>query len=482
MKTSNGILVLMLSLGFVEIGHAQNGLPPMPVETVPVQPQQSPPAGNGATSPAPSTKGVEVLARGPVHESFAAPATDPVPSKLVDKQPPKALEEMPPEEKPEGNVNWIPGYWAYDDERKDYLWVSGTWRVPPPGKHWIAGYWKEEGNQWRWVAGFWTTADTQSNGTHNITYMAAPPAPPATAAPGDPPSQDSFYVPGHWAWRNAGYAVVNGAQVYHDAGYTWVAGYWARMQPGYVWVPAHYRWTPSGYVYIAGYWDLAITNRGFLYAPVYVDTAIVGPTYVYTPAYVVPSTVVIDAFWVRPAYCHYYFGDYYGATYVGFGYTSCAVYYSRGYYDPIWGYAVYEHRAEPRWAAVQVDICVGRAGGRYVCPPRTYVEQVRVGYAGPGLVASARISSYGYRTVPVQPRERMAYAQQGQAYRQVAAQRSTSEVRPAGGVPAQPRTASYNMPNNAARPRPATAPPAGGLYTPSRTPPPPRRPNQPQKP
>src|SRR6267378_441717 len=50
-----------------------------------------------------------VLARGPVHEAFATPTTDPVAAKPVLKAPPTALEELPPSEKPEGNATWIGG-------------------------------------------------------------------------------------------------------------------------------------------------------------------------------------------------------------------------------------------------------------------------------------------------------------------------------------------------------------------------------------
>jgi hypothetical protein len=239
---------------------------------------------------------------------------------------------------------------------------------------------------------------------------------------------------------------INGAPVYRDAGYSWVAGYWGRVQPGYVWVAAHYRWTPSGYIYIPGYWDLAIAQRGFLYAPVYVDTAVVGPAFVYTPAYAVPSTVIIDAFWVRPCYCHYYFGDYYGAVYTSYGFESCVVY-SRRCYDPIFVYAVYEHRAEPRWASIQVDICLGRAGGRYPCPPRTLVEQVRVGYRGPCVVASARIGPVsGVRTVHLENRERVVAMHHAEEMRHVAMQRSIHEVHPAGGALRQPHAATYHGP------------------------------------
>ena len=115
------------------------------------------------------------------------------------------------------------------------------------------------------------------------------------------PSDDSFYVPGHWVWHDAGSIVVNGALVYREAGYSWVAGYWARVQPNYVWVAAHYRWTPYGYVYVPGYWDHALARRGILYAPVIVDARVVGPTFVYTPAYAVTDVVVATSLQPTPA-------------------------------------------------------------------------------------------------------------------------------------------------------------------------------------
>src|SRR5262249_52882676 len=108
---------------------------------------QQPPPANPPPDDAPAVpKGVEVLARGPVHEAFATLAAEPVAAKPVPKKPPKALDEMPPDEKPEGDVIWMPGYWHYDDERQDFMWVSGVWRTPPPGKRWVAGYWRDEGD------------------------------------------------------------------------------------------------------------------------------------------------------------------------------------------------------------------------------------------------------------------------------------------------------------------------------------------------
>ncbi len=86
----------------------------------------------------------EVLTRGPMHEAFARPVAEkPEPTKVINKKPPEAIEEVAPENQPEGqNVVWIPGYFSWDDERNDFIWISGVYRDTPPGQAWVAGYWR----------------------------------------------------------------------------------------------------------------------------------------------------------------------------------------------------------------------------------------------------------------------------------------------------------------------------------------------------
>ena len=192
-------------------------------------------------------RGVEVQARGPIHEAFATPTGEPKPTGAVNKKPPAALDEMAPEERPEGDMTWIGGYWAWDDDRADYLWVSGCWRAKPQGKDWVPGYWREQAELWQWVPGFWANAATKEAPAQEVTYYPEPPAPPQLAPPGDPPNADMIYVPGNYYW-------------YGDR-YTWRAGYWTRGRAGYVYVASHYRWTPYGYVFVPGYWDLAVARR-----------------------------------------------------------------------------------------------------------------------------------------------------------------------------------------------------------------------------
>src|SRR5262245_57614162 len=93
------------------------------------------PAGENPEPP----KGVEVQARGPIHEAFMTPTAEPKPTYGVPKKPPEPIEEMPPDEKPEGNAVWIGGYWAWDDDCGHFLCVSRWRRAKHAGKDSVSG-------------------------------------------------------------------------------------------------------------------------------------------------------------------------------------------------------------------------------------------------------------------------------------------------------------------------------------------------------
>jgi hypothetical protein len=279
-------------------------------------------------------EGVQVLTRGPVHEAFAETVTyDPEPGVVTLKAPPPAIEEVPPEHRPEGaHVAWIPGYWGWDDERNDYLWVSGIWRSVPPGRQWVPGYWGKTAQGYQWTSGYWAGAKASE-----VEYL---PEPPATVEVGPniaAPSADETWLPGCWVWQHGRYA--------------WRPGYWAPVQQNWVWVPAHYVWTPRGYVFIDGYWDYTIGRRGVLFAPVYFSGGVyVRPGFVYSPATVIDLGVFADHLFLRPQYQHYYFGDYYAANYAHAGfYPSYAINSGRLGYDPIFAYDRWQHRDDREW-------------------------------------------------------------------------------------------------------------------------------------
>ena len=103
------------------------------------------------------------MLRGPLHEAFAGPiAMDPQSGLVVPKKPPEAIEEIPPEAKPaDENVIWIPGYWAWDEDRDDFIYVSGVWRVPPADRRWVPGYWTEGDGGYQWISGFWAPVEAE---------------------------------------------------------------------------------------------------------------------------------------------------------------------------------------------------------------------------------------------------------------------------------------------------------------------------------
>jgi WXXGXW repeat (2 copies) len=328
-----------------------------------------------AADPAPQVpQGVEVMAHGPIHEAFAAPSIEAKATEAIAKKPPAPIEEMPPEDRPEGDVVWVGGYWAYEDDRQDFLWVSGCWRVKPESREWVPGYWREVGDQWQWVAGFWTgAAPVNAAGpaqAQEVTYYPQPPAPPNLAPPppnvtaqGSNPGAEMFFVPGYWQWTGTHYV--------------WRPGYWQRVRTGYVYIAPRYYWTPTGYVFVPGYWDYTVARRGVIFAPVVYNPAVVPVAYVYSPAYAVSDVLVLDAMFVNPGYGHYYFGNYYGPAYANRGYVTTVVY-SRTYYEPIVVYQRWEYRDNPRWFDVQVNLVFERNAGRAPLPARTLVEQQRI--------------------------------------------------------------------------------------------------------
>jgi hypothetical protein len=304
--------------------------------------------------------GMQVLTRGPVHEAFAETVTfNPEPGLVVSQSPPAAIEELPPDQKPEGNnVAWIPGYWAWDDERTDFLWVSGIWRNLPPGRQWVPGYWGASDRNSQWISGYWSDAAVR-----DVVYL---PEPPATVESGPnitAPSAEYGWIPGNWQWNRSRYV--------------WRPGYWAPAQQDWTWSPAHYHWTPRGYVYVDGYWDYSVARRGVLFAPVYFKAGNYSrPGFSYSPATVINLAVFSNHLFLRPNHQHYYFGDYYAASYQGSGFYSSYSYNSGRYgYDPISAHERWNHRQDQHWGdRVQAEY-QHRRDHEEARPPRTWADQ-----------------------------------------------------------------------------------------------------------
>src|SRR5262245_56188772 len=200
--------------------------------------------------PVPSEEG-EVQGRGPVHEGYAQPPDSaPADAPVVTQKPPDPIPEVPPDQRPEGdNVIWTPGYWDWDADRGTFIWVTGCWRVVPPGRKWMPGYWAPVNGGYRWVQGFWAPATAT-----DVYYNEAPPAPLETEPTVAAPDANSFWVPGCWYYRSR---------------WIWRKGYWCPYQPGWVYCPPRWCWTPRGYLFCSAFWDRPLARRGCLFAPVW---------------------------------------------------------------------------------------------------------------------------------------------------------------------------------------------------------------------
>lgn len=309
--------------------------------------------------PVPSDEQPEVLTRGPVNEAFAQPVDLEKSSGLVvPKAPPPDVDETPPAERPAGDqYAWVPGYWAWDTDRNEHIWVSGCWRAVPPGKYWVPGYWAKVEGGWRWVAGFWAPVSEKE-----INYLPPPPA-VTYVEPPDSENGNMIWVPPCWYWSHGRYTLR--------------AGYWIPAREDWVWVPSHYVWTPRGYVFIGGHWDYPLHHRGVLFAPVYFPGNIYTRVrFSYSLSIVVDMANLEFGLFTRPVYSHYYFGDYYDNFYIGIGifpWFECVT--RNTWYDPIYLHDRWRHRkTHPNWWQYERREYERRRADRNLRPPRTYRE------------------------------------------------------------------------------------------------------------
>jgi hypothetical protein len=355
--------------------------------------------------PASQASDISVQARGPIHEAFAQPSDAVVwPGPVIRKKPPDPVPEEPPDVKPPGDiVEWIPGYWAYDDDSQQFLWVSGCWRAPPQGTRWVPGYWNEVEGGWRWVHGFWAKGDRQ-----RLPYLPKAPPDSLDNGPTTPaPDDSSLYVPGCWVWR--------------EPRYLWRPGFWQAVRPGYVWTPAYYCETPAGYVFVDGCWDYALASRGLLFAPVAFNRPLwQNSDWYYQPDYCVDLAALTSTLFVRPAWGHYCYGDYFGDGYRRAGYYPWATYGAR-HHDALLGYYRWANRGNPD--SSRNLAAAGRGRPAFAGSPHTVRSLAEVGRSG------------AVRLTPVS-RARVEVARgSGQLFHESGRQRAQAEGLRAGAPP-----------------------------------------------
>jgi hypothetical protein len=390
---------------------------------------------------APVQEGVEPLAKGVIHEAFASPAVFTAQASVtVAKEPPQAIEEMPPEHKPDGdNVQWINGYFAYDEDRADFYWVSGIWRNIPPNMEWVPGTWNQSNNGWQYFSGFWKQA-----GEGDLTVVPMPPEPLQTADPPSP-SADSSYVPGSW--------------VYRETRYVWRPACWVSYRHGWVWVPARYQWTHCGWVFVEGYWDYTLGNRGLLFSPVYVNSTYYSrPNWIYRPHYVVHNQSLLSCLFVQRRTGCYHFGDYYTNNYANSGYVTWSSYRVNRYPEPLFHHYRYVNRHDPRWETSLTSLHVARYKGEAPRPPASLLFQKKLNNNNNihinNLVLLAPVTKVNKQVVPMktldatQMQKHVQNSQKQKESSKLRAQNETKLAKTLGNVKVgdQPKVLALNLP------------------------------------
>lgn len=291
---------------------------------------------------------MEVRLRGPVHEAYASTGDNRAP--LETPQPPQSLAEAVPRVYPGPGAWWIPGYWDLDPEENSWTWVTGTWRVPPPGHVWISGYWRATTNgTWQRVPGLWYPAFA---GQARLTYVAPPTSRPPQQAPpprpvrGDDPNLVN--IPGEWQLQG------NRLQ--------WITGKRVGFAPGQGWSAGKLAWTPSGILPVSGHPDLAFDNRGWAFAPVRAR-----PGTAWEPAWTWTSRAWLESSWRDPA-GFYRLGDHHANLWIDSGLVS-AIDALRQRGDPFLEPLI-RKSATPQELEQAQYLLRERAMGRQALPPR----------------------------------------------------------------------------------------------------------------
>jgi len=401
----------------------------------------------GATEPK-----VEVLDRGLVHEAFAHPSQEPVaPPSAIDRPPPDPVPELPAEQKPEGdNVQWLPGYWAWDGERKEFTWISGLYRDVPAGRQYVPGYWARTDEGWQWVPGYFAP-ERQAEAPQ---YVTEPPASLDVGPSVPPPDDSSFYTPGWWA--------------FNDGEYFWRPGCWTPYRPGLVWVCPRYLWSPGGWIFCSGYWDYPFARRGLLFAPLALRGGW-GPGWVHRPRFAVGG-LLNGLFW-RAGSPFYRFGPYSGAGFARAGYRPW--FNGANRFDPLVSYYRNQNRGNAGWLDGLQRSYQGFARGQGG-PQVALVNQLRQNTAPVTILSQEqlvrqRINAQAYRQAAVQ----RGKVETGRAAPRVNPPAKTGGITPKA-VPAPARTVSppasrapVSSPRPAATPKP-TSPPANVRPGPAR--------------
>ncbi|WP_171474069.1 YXWGXW repeat-containing protein [Frigoriglobus tundricola] len=343
---------LFAVLTVVTSARAQDPLP-VPLPRPPAKPENVPGAGKPR---------VTVVESGPVHEGFAQPGAHIRGRDITaPTAPPPPVDEIPPDAKLEGTgIRWVPGYWHWDADRNDFIWVCGCHRNVPPECAWEPGLWKQVRSKWTYFPGYWRPTGAKSV-TSNLPEPPAPKGEDPTVPPGN---GSAMWVPGYWERK--------------DDRFVWCPGYWPPSFENMIWLQGQYVATVSGFVFVPGHWDYPLEERGVLFAPMYFSrTQREKRGWSYRPEYAISFGTeskwgqggAFDSLDIGPGYNNYFYGARWWWDVGGsfpmwdafalftrpllgrYGYGAYQPWYTvaRGYTNPLWQHYLRLNRNEAGW-------------------------------------------------------------------------------------------------------------------------------------
>jgi len=163
-------------------------------------------------------------------------------------------------------------------------------------------------------------------------------------------------------------------------------------------------------------------------------------TFSFSPGFVIDLNVFDDALFLRPRYCHYYYGDYYAPQYYRKGiYPWFSLHARRVVYDPIYAHQRWNHRNDHQWENHLQTRFRERRKHEELRPPRSHELSARSdrkgGSSGPErrdfvmpLDRIGKTKASTYRFKPLSEKERREFSQREKEVRTYQKERQSRET------------------------------------------------------
>jgi hypothetical protein len=149
--------------------------------------------------------------------------------------PPQAQPEIIPAPPSQKHI-WVHGFWRWDTGANKHIWVQGRYELPKTNGHvWYPNRWSHDNGHWVFVPGRWAAPHGQT------TEILMAPPPPQIEVVKPAPSNNHFWVGGHWRWEGGKHVWVPGHYEVRRRGSHYEPAHWSNRGGRWHYVPGHWR-------------------------------------------------------------------------------------------------------------------------------------------------------------------------------------------------------------------------------------------------